>query len=905
MSSEKQTSMSSNEGKRSVKTKITKQPKNKKGHVHKPADKKTDNKKVEKVPTPVVEAETVREQSKSKRNSEDEKTMSKDSDESKDSKISTVDDVVNDDDMVDNVENLDDDSDHERADEDPEDHDSENDGPRLGRDFRSHFVVDDAILAALLQQQEEEEYYNEQSHDSEDDDQDESDHDSHDEERETAHTASRSNRSRRGAVMSNAPPVHSHSPRQSPRHSPRQSTRNSSSVATQGAAPSAAPSSAQNATPVVSASISSTTGNQTSAGSTGRSSIPVRVRPTRTATTQPRRQSRQRPVLMRAPMAHQEQMGSFVPVSMGPRYVQSGPIPVPVTVRQVGGQASGHGTSVSSGATATADTQPKPTTSLIEKDIFDQQPNEHFAQPVKKRTPVDYLGMCSNMLANFELISAELERYQKITENKESVDGAHVDASSAASANVSTPALVQEVVQQVVHQVAQSEAVDEKKTELDVDSKGDDATIVTKAQVSLPIVASDPVPLTLRQKVKDMTKDVEMLRRKLQQMINIGKCFNKRDIMLSAFANTSQNFVGTCPSTKGDFDRKYLECPRALEDLFDDGIFGNPIGSDLNFVFQNIDITQIVLYMDKLRQTTDKPVSERLMFGAYRLDKIFKNDVLVRTEKNVPHIRYTMVMTDTETKPEVSIRCNVVNALDVADVRVQSLDYYGQQIFDAIPDLVLRRVVHSENVTKYVKKLTDSMPREQRLIIWESILRVLEKDIQYLNQGYRYVDIGENKMIKISVEEKEACPITMMAPPYTKVHLACEHQFSIMAIYGIVYEGKSDDTESIVCPVCRRNLIPKLVPALSDSDVPAFTVKTYKEKDIKTETDLTGFNFEQCDASLDVVKTLSHTESNKYIDAIFDKSKDSGDSNSDDDDDQSIDGDAFMNYLGSMFLRNA
>jgi hypothetical protein len=287
------------------------------------------------------------------------------------------------------------------------------------------------------------------------------------------------------------------------------------------------------------------------------------------------------------------------------------------------------------------------------------------------------------------------------------------------------------------------------------------------------------------------------------------------------------------------------------------------------------------------------------MFGAFRLDRVFKNDILYRKGSGKEHIRYTMVMTDTETKPEMSIRCNVSDSLDIANVRVESLDYHGKRIFDSIPDLVLRRVVHSHNVTKQVKKLTDSMPRDQRSTIWENILRVLEKDIQYLNQGYRSVDIGENKMIKISTEEKEQCPITVMDPPYTVVHLACDHQFSIMAIYGIVYEGKSEDTESIVCPVCRRNLIPKLVPALSDADLPAFTVKTYKEKDIKIETNLSEFNFEQSDASLDIVKTQQHIESNNYINAIFDKSKESNDSESDsdvpaDEDDDSDEGDEMV-----------
>lgn len=539
--------------------------------------------------------------------------------------------------------------------------------------------------------------------------------------------------------------------------------------------------------------------------------------------------------------------------------------------------------------------QTKNSTTLMEKDIFESSPNEHFPQPVKKRVPINYVEMCTNLLTNFETIAVELKKYQ------DTIDDMSIPNTVPAKPNMNTEvdtkinpvpesvsviqsknkksSLRRSAVEQTVTQTTAPEYPEEKFREEKVTSKTCDITT----------------------KLVQMSQDVELLRRKLQQISNIGKCFNRRDLMLSAFSNTSQNFVGTCPIIKGDFNRKSLECPCALEDLFDDGIFGNPIGSDINFVFTDVDVVQIVLYMDKLRKTTERPITERLMFGSFRLDKIYRDDMLIRradiTEEEM--LRYTMVMTDTASKPEISIKCHVVSDLDDADVRVQLLECAC--VHNIIPDIVLRRIVHSENVTKYVKKLTESMTRERRIIVWEFILRVLEKDIQYLNQGYRYVDIGENKMIKISIEETELCPITMMPPPYTKIHLACEHQFSIMAIYGIVYEGKSNDTESIVCPVCRRNLIPKLVPAIPDSYINEFTVKTYKEKDIDISTDISEYKFEECDSKLNIVKTQNHTESNKYIDAIFNKTG-AGTISSNDDTDSNDD--SFLNYSGEPIIVN-
>jgi hypothetical protein len=408
--------------------------------------------------------------------------------------------------------------------------------------------------------------------------------------------------------------------------------------------------------------------------------------------------------------------------------------------------------------------------------------------------------------------------------------------------------------------------------------------------------------------IEEMKNSMNMIKKKLHQIKSIGRCFNKRDIMISAFALTSNNIIKSCPSTRGDYDRKYLECPRALEDLFEDDIYGNPMGTDINFVFDDSNITQIVIYMDKLRQMTDKPVSERFMFGVFRLDKIYKNDVIIRTEKNKTQIRYTMIMTDTESKPEKSIRCHIINASNEANVRVQNIDLCGDDVFESTQDLVLRRVVHAENITKFIMKLTEEMPRDIRIMIWESILGVIEKDILFLNQGYRYVDIGDNKMIKISFEEKTPCEITAQDPPYIYIHLACDHKFSLMAIYGIVYEGKSEDTESIVCPLCRRNLIPKLVPVLSEEEKESFKIKIYEEKDIKSDVDLGEFTFEKQDKILDNIAIDRHHLSDKYIDEMFERRK-KGHKHNDDDDESyrsnaSINSEYFMNWIGERLFNH-
>ena len=80
----------------------------------------------------------------------------------------------------------------------------------------------------------------------------------------------------------------------------------------------------------------------------------------------------------------------------------------------------------------------------------------------------------------------------------------------------------------------------------------------------------------------------------------------------------------------------------------------------------------------------------------------------------------------------------------------ESCTHYNQTLPGA--DIANAEEAKTETID-HVKKLVDTMSREQRVKIWEHILLVLEKSIKYLNYGYKYIDIGENKMIKISYEE--------------------------------------------------------------------------------------------------------------------------------------------------------
>lgn len=369
---------------------------------------------------------------------------------------------------------------------------------------------------------------------------------------------------------------------------------------------------------------------------------------------------------------------------------------------------------------------------------------------------------------------------------------------------------------------------------------------------------------------------------KMQQMKNIGNAYVKRHNLIHAFAKTTRNVTGLPIDVEKDYYRKIMEIPVALSDMFAGDQYGNPIGSPIYFIFPTDGKMDMVIYMSKLDDTTRKDKNERLIFGSYRLDSVKRVDYMVRDKdiqrgyRELP-ILYSLIFTDVESN--ISIKCYATDVLDIPTTTIRSLEkglhkMNSPYIYEGLRDIVLRRVTFPLGLefVEQIKGLVGEMTREKRSSIWEIILDVLNENMKLINQGYRYIEIYNNLMFKISIEEKEQCYISTIDPPYLVLHLACGHSCSIMALYGIIYNGESADTESILCPFCRANLIPKLVSAMSKDDRDSKTL-TYYTKDDLTPSDSQidkDFIFENTasNASNDAPIKLN-PDQDTYIDCMF------------------------------------
>lgn len=336
--------------------------------------------------------------------------------------------------------------------------------------------------------------------------------------------------------------------------------------------------------------------------------------------------------------------------------------------------------------------------------------------------------------------------------------------------------------------------------------------------------------------IKSLTADVSDIKKKLQHITDTAHYINKRHLMIESFVMTANNIIGRALIPEGTFYRRCAEFNKSLETLLSDDVYGDPYGSETIFSYRDHDEIKIKDFILKLYTTINKSVEKRFVFGSYRLDHVCEETVTIRN-KSVN--RYKLIMTDKDTN--ISIRVYVTKT-------IRSLESYS------IPSAsnnrlcvsaILKKFTLNTDLTEDIKKLADTMTRMNRSLIWKRILEALQISVEYLTQReYDCVDIGQNKMIEYSVEKSEPCCITNVAAPYTKVHLECGHELSAPCIYGIVYTRASIDTESILCPICRKNLIPKLIDSFSPDQRDRYEIHSYKITDFATMEDEPKFTFD-------------------------------------------------------------
>jgi hypothetical protein len=323
------------------------------------------------------------------------------------------------------------------------------------------------------------------------------------------------------------------------------------------------------------------------------------------------------------------------------------------------------------------------------------------------------------------------------------------------------------------------------------------------------------------------------------------------------FAISFLNYIGENSCIYGSFVRKLFDYSLRFDKLknINTGSFDN---SDINMIYMNSNITDKtkivsnfyndIHYLECIQLLNIKKLStlstnnkenisfsydvplniinipQNILFGGYSLrSKKELNDTYDKNKKIVPHfilefhkiicsgnqinendkydiIRVNIYAWRPPTVPEFSINVFYMNNTGIFKNNFSSISFTDY----------ISNIINNEAV--YIQDLNDI----QNLAFPNDYCVPREVKKTFLNKIYKSISYPYLKMLEndfeikgviphISIEKIEDCLITGVNPPYLKLNLECKHSISLMAYKGII-NSDDDDTESIRCPMCRRDL---------------------------------------------------------------------------------------------------
>jgi hypothetical protein len=222
---------------------------------------------------------------------------------------------------------------------------------------------------------------------------------------------------------------------------------------------------------------------------------------------------------------------------------------------------------------------------------------------------------------------------------------------------------------------------------------------------------------------------------------------------------------------------------------------------------------------------------------------------------------------------------NINNSSSKIQIPFSSVPYYNLEFYNIFqPDFIIKVIIYCwkdnsnyftidnfglgytglvqlNNIKIYLLKYLENMINSQTYFIqtpntlqnyaFPSISISLEQKQQYLNIMYNMFKNHTLNMIidgyqicgikpSIFFETENDCVITGCNKPYPCFILDCGHKLSFMAYKGIINNSDSEYTQSIKCPLCRKNLIIKFENISNIYDI-NFNIETEENNQYKIE----------------------------------------------------------------------
>lgn len=287
------------------------------------------------------------------------------------------------------------------------------------------------------------------------------------------------------------------------------------------------------------------------------------------------------------------------------------------------------------------------------------------------------------------------------------------------------------------------------------------------------------------------------------------------------------NFIKTIcksshPSIFGSLPRMLFE--RAFYGLSELDGYGNTINHDIDlYVYREKDHYDQSEFKTFINLFT--LIKSNMTFGEYKIHSIHDKTItsLSRVLDNakdrmldIPHYIIILKNGDKIIKYDllgykIEPKHTWTNEFDINSLSISGRGIHcDQSFFDTIINIMNKTADCTIDFNKIIDPLVNPSHRSDKVKIFNDLLYFSCMRTKILSIGYKQIYNDKFGMIELSIEKDNDCFITSLKPPYIQMELECGHKCSLMALAGIINIRASNDTESILCPLCRHNMIPKI-----------------------------------------------------------------------------------------------
>ncbi len=188
---------------------------------------------------------------------------------------------------------------------------------------------------------------------------------------------------------------------------------------------------------------------------------------------------------------------------------------------------------------------------------------------------------------------------------------------------------------------------------------------------------------------------------------------------------------------------------------------------------------------------------------------------------DIPH--YVIILQKDEIKIKIDMLCYKItnydfdtwqNEFNINSLTMTQDGIFGKNMFDmnsdsynfyeTINSIINKTAISNLPFDILVRHFTHKS-RAEKINICNQIIWFFANRMKIISLGYTNI-YSDNNFFDFQIENEEPCPVTGNEPPYIKIKLTCNHYMSMMALTGLVNIRSSEWSESIKCPMCRKDI---------------------------------------------------------------------------------------------------